>query len=132
MKRYVISYKDLDPAFVESENKAIRAEIEAENDELKRLGKPLFPIFTHASIHGILMSIVLLCFGVEFDKVFDLFVFQLLSHFAIDTLKGKMNVWFPSLTNPANKFHWYVFGFDQYLHALIIICITYLCGGFVF
>ncbi|MFW3328604.1 elongation factor Ts, partial [Aliarcobacter butzleri] len=36
----VISYKDLDPAFVESENKAIRAEIEAENDELRRLGKP--------------------------------------------------------------------------------------------
>lgn len=41
MKPTVISYKDLDPAFVESENKAIRAEIETENDELKRLGKPL-------------------------------------------------------------------------------------------
>ncbi|MCG3670958.1 translation elongation factor Ts [Aliarcobacter butzleri] len=40
MKPTVISYKDLDPAFVESENKAIRAEIEAENDELRRLGKP--------------------------------------------------------------------------------------------
>ena len=41
MKPTVISYKDLDPVFIESENKAIRAEIEAENDELKRLGKPL-------------------------------------------------------------------------------------------
>ena len=41
MKPTVISYKDLDPAFVESENKAIRAEIEAENDELVRLKKPL-------------------------------------------------------------------------------------------
>ncbi|OCL82985.1 translation elongation factor Ts [Arcobacter porcinus] len=40
MKPTVISYKDLDPAFVESENRAIRAEIEAENDELRRLGKP--------------------------------------------------------------------------------------------
>ncbi len=40
MKPTVISYKDLDPAFVKSENKAIRAEIEAENDELRRLGKP--------------------------------------------------------------------------------------------
>ncbi|MCT7912061.1 translation elongation factor Ts [Arcobacter lacus] len=39
MKPTVISYKDLDPAFVESENKAIKAEIEAENDELRRLGK---------------------------------------------------------------------------------------------
>lgn len=41
MKPTVISYTDLDPEFVESENKAIKAEIEAENDELKRLGKPL-------------------------------------------------------------------------------------------
>ncbi|MFA9373982.1 MAG: translation elongation factor Ts [Poseidonibacter sp.] len=41
MKPTVISYTDLDPEFIESENKAIVAEIEAENDELVRLGKPL-------------------------------------------------------------------------------------------
>ncbi|HKM19182.1 MAG TPA: translation elongation factor Ts [Aliarcobacter sp.] len=41
MKPTVISYKDLDPAFVEAENRAIRAEIEAENEELVRLKKPL-------------------------------------------------------------------------------------------
>ena len=41
MKPTVISYKDLDPAFIESENKAIIADIEKENEELKRLGKPL-------------------------------------------------------------------------------------------
>jgi len=41
MKPTVISYKDLDPAFVESENKAIKAEIEALNEELARLKKPL-------------------------------------------------------------------------------------------
>lgn len=41
MKPTVISYKDLDAAFVESENRAIRAEIEAENEELVRLKKPL-------------------------------------------------------------------------------------------
>ncbi|AXX91578.1 elongation factor Ts [Malaciobacter molluscorum LMG 25693] len=41
MKPTVISYTDLDPEFVESENRAIIAEIEADNDELKRLGKPL-------------------------------------------------------------------------------------------
>ncbi|AXH14228.1 translation elongation factor Ts [Malaciobacter mytili] len=41
MKPTVISYNDLDPEFVESETRAIKAEIEAENDELKRLGKPL-------------------------------------------------------------------------------------------
>jgi elongation factor Ts len=41
MKPSVISYKDLDPEFVESENKAIIADIEKENEELVRLGKPL-------------------------------------------------------------------------------------------
>lgn len=41
MKPTVISYLDLDPVFVDSENRAIKAEIEAQNDELKRLNKPL-------------------------------------------------------------------------------------------
>jgi len=41
MKPTVISYKDLDPEFVAKENAAIIAEIEKENEELVRLGKPL-------------------------------------------------------------------------------------------
>ena len=41
MKPTVISYKDLDADFIESENKAIIADIEKENEELVRLGKPL-------------------------------------------------------------------------------------------
>jgi elongation factor Ts len=41
MKPTVISYTDLDPAFIESENKAIIEEIKKENEELQRLGKPL-------------------------------------------------------------------------------------------
>ena len=41
MKPTVIAYTDLDASFVESENRAIVAEIEADNDELVRLKKPL-------------------------------------------------------------------------------------------
>jgi elongation factor Ts len=41
MKPTVIAYTDLNAEFVESENRAIVAEIIADNDELKRLGKPL-------------------------------------------------------------------------------------------
>ena len=41
MKPTVIAYTDLDSEFVEAENRAIVAEIQAENDELVRLGKPL-------------------------------------------------------------------------------------------
>ncbi|MFK2823083.1 translation elongation factor Ts [Arcobacter sp. YIC-80] len=41
MKPTVISYSDLSAEFIESENKAIIADIEKENEELVRLGKPL-------------------------------------------------------------------------------------------
>ena len=41
MKPTVISYLNLAPEFIESENKAIIADIEKENEELVRLGKPL-------------------------------------------------------------------------------------------
>ncbi|WP_320036298.1 translation elongation factor Ts [Campylobacterota bacterium DY0563] len=41
MKPTVISYKDLGADFIDSENKAIIADIEKENEELVRLGKPL-------------------------------------------------------------------------------------------
>jgi len=51
MKPTVISYKDLDVDFIESENKAIIADIEKENEELVRLGKPLknIPEFVSAT-----------------------------------------------------------------------------------
>ncbi len=41
MKPQYLSYKELDPGFVEKETVALKAEIEKENEELKRLGKPL-------------------------------------------------------------------------------------------
>lgn len=49
MKPSVISYKDLDKEFVEKEFIALRAELEKENEEFKRLGKPLHHIPEYAS-----------------------------------------------------------------------------------
>lgn len=92
----------------------------------KRFGTPLFPIFIHASIHAMLMSLML-GFFMDFNDLWAyLVILQWVSHFLIDLWKGRMNVWFPSIQNPANKFHWYVFGFDQYLHTLIIIAMSML------
>lgn len=88
----------------------------------KRLGKPLYPIFTHAFIHASLMLVLLsLAFGLGGLKLASLFGFQLITHFLIDVWKGRMNGWFPALQSPANKWHWIVFGFDQFLHAVVII-----------
>lgn len=93
--------------------------------DAKRLGKPLYPIFTHAFIHASLMLVLLaLVFGLSGLKLAALFGFQLITHFLIDVWKGRMNGWFPKLQSPANKWHWIVFGFDQLLHAVVIILMT--------
>lgn len=100
----------------------------------KRIGSPSFPIFCHALVHATLMGIVIFIFITSVTHVvsfplnieFELFVLQLSTHFLIDILKGKINVWFPSVSNPANIKHWYVFGFDQLLHQIVIILMVFL------
>lgn len=92
----------------------------------KRFGKPLFPIFIHASIHAMLMSLVVGYFiGFEYKWAY-LVILQWSSHFAIDVFKGKLNYWLPNLQSPSNKWHWVVFGFDQYLHSVVIIIMSYI------
>ncbi len=95
----------------------------------KALGKPLFPIFIHAAMHAMLMSLVLGWVIGFTDKWAYLVMLQWVTHFVIDVWKGRMNGWFPLLKNPANKWHWVIFGWDQYLHALVILLMAqYLFG----
>lgn len=91
----------------------------------KSLGKPTYPIFCHALVHSVLMFLILsFGFGIYGNTLIALFIFQLITHFLIDVWKGRMNGWFPALQSPANKWHWIVFGFDQLLHALVIITMS--------
>ena len=93
----------------------------------KRFGKPLAPIFIHAGVHALLMSIVLLLANGLTVTWAYLVIFQWVTHFLIDTWKGKMNVWFPIIQSPTNKWHWVVFGLDQLLHSIVIIkMVSYL------
>ena len=91
----------------------------------KRFGTPLFPILCHALVHTLLMGLAIMLFNhiyrVEFRTFLFCLLFQLISHFAIDVWKGRMNGLFPTLQSPANKWHWVMFGFDQLLHAVVII-----------
>lgn len=91
--------------------------------DAKRTGSPFEPIMAHACVHGVLFMIVSVFFCPE--KAFIIGAFQILTHFSIDVWKGKMNVWFPSLSDPACKYHWYIFGFDQLLHHIVIITIYF-------
>jgi hypothetical protein len=96
----------------------------------KQKGERLFPIFIHALVHAILM-VIFLFLMLKFDlyKLVILFNIQLFTHFFIDVLKGKMNIWFPLLQSSDNKWHWMIFGLDQYLHALVIISMShYACN----
>ena len=90
----------------------------------KTVGKPLLPIFAHAAVHATLMGLLLAFSNLTFALWFNLVMFQLLTHFLIDLWKGRMNVWFTILQSPASKWHWILFGFDQFLHATVI-CIMY-------
>ena len=94
--------------------------------EAKRTGKPLLPIFIHALVHADLMFFFLLFMTPNTKIVTTLFLIELFSHFAIDTRKGRMNVWFKKVASPSNKIHWVVFGADQLLHSLIIVLMVYL------
>jgi hypothetical protein len=92
----------------------------------KRFGKPIEPIIAHAGIHAVLMLAVVYAF-VDFRAGAIAFVVQLFTHALIDIGKGRLNALAPSLQSPANKYHWYVFGFDQLLHGLVIILIVAIC-----
>lgn len=100
--------------------------------EAKKFGTPLSPIFQHAMVHTSLMLIIIFSYfifnGVEEypGKLTMLIWLELLTHFGIDVLKGKLNKWFPSLQNPANKYHWYIFGADQFLHMTVIFLMVYI------
>lgn len=96
--------------------------------DAKRIGKPLSPIFLHAFVHAALMCIVMSFYGVSNVQLFACTVLQLVSHFMIDVLKGRCNIWFPVVSSPANKHHWYIFGLDQLLHQAAIIVMAYICS----
>lgn len=99
--------------------------------EAKKFGKPLYPIFFHSTVHATGQLLVLsLLFGIDSNKLILLFLIQLISHFLIDTWKGRINGWFPILQSPANKEHWIIFGFDQFLHAVVIIFMSHIAVYF--
>lgn len=90
----------------------------------KKYGKPLYPIFIHALIHALLFFVTIL-FLYDIHAAIFAGLFQLTTHFFIDLFKGKLNFWFRKLEDPANRFHWWLFGADQFMHHLVIFVTVY-------
>lgn len=91
----------------------------------KRIGWPIGPIIMHAAVHAVLMFAVMIYYTTS-NIVLGCMLLEFGTHFFIDVLKGKMNVWFPVVADPREKAHWYIFGFDQLLHQVVIVWIWYI------
>ena len=92
----------------------------------KKHGRPFHPIFDHGMWQGIVMFLVMVCFGVPLAPLCFLFAAQVWSHALIDTMKGRLTFYFPNTVgNMANKWFWIVMGADQLLHQAVIILMVY-------
>lgn len=89
-------------------------------------GNP-WPILLHASIHAGLVGICLLSWGVSWKLLLMLILFELVSHFLIDTAKGRLTAHYSILGDMQKKPYWMLYGFDQLLHLLVILMIGYCC-----
>lgn len=93
--------------------------------QAKADGRNIWPILLHASVHALLMGLCLLVFGVSWKLLLLLMLAELVSHFLIDTAKGRLTAHFPKLADMQQKPYWMLYGFDQLLHQGVIIGIWY-------
>lgn len=92
----------------------------------KRFGTPLGPIFQHAVFHMMGVSLVLAWYHLQAPVVLVCLLTELLTHFLIDTGKGRLNKLYPVLQENTRYPHWYIFGLDQLLHQLVMVGIWYM------
>jgi hypothetical protein len=86
--------------------------------------KNMSGIAAHAAVHGILLSVIALCFFGWVGLLFGLFNF--VPHFFIDCGKplltnSLVKEGYQEATNPKNRLFWEIFGTDQFLHACTIL-----------
>ena len=84
-------------------------------------GRSVWPILLHAAVHALLMGLCLLLWGVSWKQLLLLMLAEFVSHFIIDTGKGRLTACYPILSNQQKKPYWMLYGFDQLLHLLVII-----------
>ena len=86
-------------------------------------GRNPWPILLHATVHALLIGLCLLLWGIVWNLLLLLMSVELISHFLIDTGKGRLTSYYPLLADQQKKPYWMLYGFDQLLHLLIIVII---------
>ena len=88
-------------------------------------GRKVGPILLHAGVHALLVGVCLLVFGVPWKLLLFLMLAELVSHFLIDMVKGRLTARSQELADMQQKSYWMLYGFDQLLHLLVIVGIWY-------
>ena len=86
-------------------------------------GRKVWPILLHAGVHAGLVGVVLLFAQVGWELLPVLVLVELVSHFLIDTAKGRLSARFQLLTDAKRKPYWMLYGFDQLLHLAVLVWI---------
>ncbi|MBR5654016.1 MAG: DUF3307 domain-containing protein [Prevotella sp.] len=86
-------------------------------------GRNVWPILLHASVHAFLIGLCLLLWGISWKLVLLMMLAELVTHFLIDTGKGRLTARYPTLADQQRKPYWMLYGFDQFLHLLVIVII---------
>lgn len=90
-------------------------------------GRNPWPILLHAGIHAGLVAVCLLSWGISWNLLLMFAVVELISHFLIDTTKGRLTAHYSILGDMQKKPYWMLYGFDQLLHLLVLLMIWYYC-----
>lgn len=88
-------------------------------------GRNPWPILLHAGIHAGLVGICLLCWQISWNLLLMMMALELVSHFLVDTAKGRLSARFPRLADPQGKPYWMLYGFDQLLHLSVMAVIWF-------
>ena len=95
-------------------------------------GRQAGPILGHAAVHTVLMGLCLLVWSVSWKMLLMLMGVELVTHFLIDTAKGRLSASFPLLADRGHKPYWALYGFDQLLHQFVVVFIWWCaCRGVV-
>lgn len=86
-------------------------------------GRNVWPILLHASVHAFLIGLCLLLWGISWKILLLMMLAELVTHFLIDTGKGQLTARYPTLADQQRKPYWMLYGFDQFLHLLVIVII---------
>ena len=91
---------------------------------------PMRLIALHAGIHAGLVGLVVLLFSRPAAPVVALAVgIELTTHFVIDAGRARLGVAMPRFADMRTNPFWWVLGFDQLLHGLVLIWIAFLVLG---